>query len=224
MPSSNYLSFGRKEFHRNARYLLASTVHWRPLLNGFGGFAPPNFDDIATRAGTFPSVPGVAWLQELGVGYVVVHTDRYPDPIGFRRALDLLDRRRDLALEVTDGSTRLYRVRNEKARAIAALRPAPVLSQLRFVDGPSEGSVLRAAGGMRRAFGFQSPERFIAYMESTQPVPHVMLQLPVAMSGVLVDAVTGGVLRELTVPASPAGRAADTGACPPPDVQAYFST
>ena len=193
--------FGPAEFHRNARYLLASTVHWRPLVNGFGGFAPPDFDDIVVRTGTFPSVLGVAWLRELGVGYVVVHTDRYPDPAGFRRALDRLDRRRDLVLEVTDGSRRLYRVRGEKARAIAALRPPPVFSGLRFVDGPSEGSVLRAAGGMRRAFGFQSPERFIAYMESTQPAPHVSLRLPVAMSGRLLDASTGAVLRELTVPA-----------------------
>ena len=194
--------FRSAEFHRNARYLLASTVHWRPLVNGFGGFPPPDFDDIVARTATFPSAPGVAWLQELGVGYVVVHTDRYPDPVGFRRALDRLDRRPDLALEVTDGSRRLYRVRGEKARAIAALRPPPVFSGLRFVDGPSEGSVLRAASGMRRAFGFQSPERFIAYMESTQPAPHVSLRLPVAMSGRLLDAATGVVLQELSVPAS----------------------
>ena len=194
--------FRRSEFHRNARYLLASTVHWRPLVNGFGGFTPPDFDDIVARTGTFPSVLGVAWLQELGVGYVVVHTDRYPDPVGFRRALDLLDRRRDLVLEVTDGSRRLYRVRGEKARAIAALRPPPVFSGLRFVDGPSDNSVLRAASGMRRAFGFQSPDRFIAYMESMQPAPHVSLRLPVAMSGRVLDAATGVVLRELSVPAS----------------------
>ena len=193
--------FPRREFHRNARYLLSSTVHWRPLLNGFGGFTPPDYDDVAIRAGTFPSVPGVAWLQELGVGYVVVHSDRYPDPAGFRHALDRLERRRDLVLEVTDGPTRLYRVRGEKARAIAALRPAPVFSQLRFVDGPTEGSVLRASSGMRRAFGLQSPERFIGYVESTQAASHVRLRLPVAMSGRLLDASTGAVLRELTVPA-----------------------
>ena len=36
------------------------------------------------------------------------------------------------------------------ATAQPALSPAPVFSQLRFVDGPSEGSMLRATGGLSR--------------------------------------------------------------------------
>ena len=103
--------FRRSEFHHNARYLLASTVHWRPLLNGFGGFAPPDFDNTVRLAGEFPSVPTVAWLQALGVGYVVVHTDRYADSSRLRQELDVLERRRDLMLEATDGAIRLYRIR-----------------------------------------------------------------------------------------------------------------
>ena len=192
--------YRRHEFHRNARYLLASTAHWRPLVNGFGGFSPPDFDETARLAGMFPSVLAVAWLQELGVGYVVVHTGRYPGADRFRQELDRLDRRRDLVLEITDGATRLYRVRGEKSRGVAALNPAPALARLRFVDGPAGGSVLRAAGGLRRAFGFQSPERFIAYMEATTSESHLMLRLPVPMSGRFLDAATGAGLQEVTVP------------------------
>ena len=102
--------FRSHEFNRNARYLLASTVHWRPLVNGFGGFAPPDFDEFARLAGMFPSVSATEWLQELGVGYVIIHTDRYPDPNRLQQDLDLLGQRRDLVLEVTDGMTRLYRI------------------------------------------------------------------------------------------------------------------
>ena len=194
--------FRRHEFHRNARYLLASTVHWRPLLNGFGGFAPVGYDDIAAAAGIFPSVLTVAWLQDLGVGYVVVHTDDYSESSRLRQSLETLERRRDLVLEVTDGPTRLYRIRAGKPPAVAALSPAPVFSRLRVVNGPTEGSMLRASDGLSRVFGLQSQERFIAYMESTGPASHVRLRLPVPMSGRFLDAATGAVLLDLSVPAS----------------------
>ena len=170
-------------------------------MNGFGGFAPPNFDETVRMAREFPSVPAVAWLQDLGVGYVVVHLDAYPDPLRVLQRLTLLEGRRDLALQAMDGATRLYRVRSAKARAIAALAPAPRWSQLRFVDGPADGSMLRAAGGVRRAFGFQSPRRFIGYLESTGSESFVALQLPVPMSGRFLDATTGAVLQGITIPA-----------------------
>ena len=52
--------YRRHKFNRNVRYLLASTTHWRPLVNGFGAFAPPDFDETARLVGMFPSVPAVA--------------------------------------------------------------------------------------------------------------------------------------------------------------------
>ena len=166
----------RYGFHRNARYLLASTVHWRPLVNGFGGFAPPDFDDHAHLASGFPSVLTVKWLQEIGVGYVVMDLDQYGNHL--RRNLVELAGRRDLLLEAVEGSTRLYRIQPATSRAIEALAPLPSLSQLRFVGGPAERSTLRAAHGLRQAFGFQSPERFVAYLESTRRDSQLMLRFP----------------------------------------------
>ena len=189
-------------FQNNARYLLASTVHWRPLMNGYGGYPPPEFAGMARLAGAFPSVLAVAWLQEIDVGYVVMNLDRYPEAMRLVTDLTRLDQRQDLALEGVEGGTRLYRVRREKARAIDALTPAPVLSQLRFVDGPAEGSMLRASHGLRQAYGFQSPERFIGYLEPERGASHVQLRLPVTMSGRFHDAATGAVLLEVTVRAS----------------------
>ncbi len=200
--------YGRREPHRNARYLLASTAHWRPLLNGFGGFAPPDFDDTTRLAGMFPSVLAVAWLQDVGVGYVVLHTDHYTDS-HLRELSGRLEKRRDLVLEVASGTTRLYRIRRERSRGVSALSPAPVLSELRFVDGPSGDSMLRAAGGLARVFGFQSQDRFIAYMESTGPASRILLRPRAAMSGRFLDAATGAVLRELAVPAGSAGPPVD---------------
>lgn len=197
-----YTRTGR--FHYNAKYLLASTVHWRPLVNGFGGFAPPDFDGTAHLASAFPSTLAVAWLQEVDVGYVVVHADQYRDPRRLRSRLARLDQRRDLALESTQGTTRLYRVRRQKSRAMEALTPAPDLSQFRFVNAPAAGSMLRASDGLRQVFAFQSPDRFIGYMEQRPGPSHVRLRLPVAMSGRFLDAVTGAVIREVTVQASAA--------------------
>ena len=194
--------YRRRDSPRNAEYVLGSTVHWRPIVNGYGGFAPPDFDSTARLAGAFPSVLAVAWLQEIDVGYVVMHLDRYPDPIGLLRVLTRLEQRQDLVLQAVQGATRLYRVRRDKARAIEALTPAPVLSQLRFVYGPADGSMLRSSGGLRQAFGFQSPDRFIGYLEPTEPTAHARLRLPVRMSGRFLDAPTGAVLQEVTVQAS----------------------
>ena len=66
------------EFHRNARYLLASTTHWRPLVAGFGNARPPGFDDIVRVVSTFPSILAVARLEAMGVSHVVVHGRRIP--------------------------------------------------------------------------------------------------------------------------------------------------
>ena len=40
---------------RNANYMLASTRHWKPLLNGYSGFTPASYGSAPTSSGTFPS-------------------------------------------------------------------------------------------------------------------------------------------------------------------------
>ena len=90
--------------------MLASTIHWRPLVNGFSGFRPSHFDQLAQLVGTFPSPLAVARLRDLDVRYVMLHTAAYrrPDPI--REALQRVDERRNLALIAQEGADRLYRI------------------------------------------------------------------------------------------------------------------
>lgn len=94
----------------NAPYMLASTTHWRPLVNGFSGFRPSHFDQMAQLVGTFPSPLALARLRDLDVRYVMVHTAAYrrPDPI--REALQRVDERRNLVLVAQEGADRLYRI------------------------------------------------------------------------------------------------------------------
>jgi hypothetical protein len=99
----------------NAAYVLASTAHWTPLVNGYSGMAPPAYEARARVLHHFPTAPAIDELHRLGVSHVVVHLDRY-GPKRQRSTTAYLDARPDFELLTTapDG-TRLYR-----------LGPAPV--------------------------------------------------------------------------------------------------
>ena len=96
-------------FHQNARYLLASTQHWRPILNGFGGFRPASYALAARRLATFPSDSAVDYLRSVGVQTVIVHGGRLRT-FQFNRLLDAADRQPDVRLQARVGSDLFYRV------------------------------------------------------------------------------------------------------------------
>ncbi len=59
-------------------YMYWSTVHWSPLVNGYSGFAPADYDQTMTLMGTFPDDEAIARLHRLGVRYILVHESFYP--------------------------------------------------------------------------------------------------------------------------------------------------
>jgi hypothetical protein len=56
-------------------YLLYSTAHWRPIVNGYGRGEPPAYMDIITTLSTFPSAQAAGLARALGVRYFVIHAD-----------------------------------------------------------------------------------------------------------------------------------------------------
>ena len=96
-------------FHQNARYLLASTQHWRPILNGFGGFYPDSYAVAARRLATFPSDSAVDYLQSIGVQTVIVHGGRLRT-FQFNRLLDAADRQPDVRPQARIGRDVVYRI------------------------------------------------------------------------------------------------------------------
>ena len=96
-------------FHQNARYLLASTQHWRPILNGFGGFFPDSYALAARRLATFPSDDAVDYLQSVGVQTVIVHGGRLRT-FQFNRLLDAADRQPDVRPQARIGRDVVYRI------------------------------------------------------------------------------------------------------------------
>ena len=190
-------------FTGNAPYVLASTTHWRPLVNGFAGYRPPTFDELAQLVGTFPNAVVLARLRDLDVRYVVVHTAQYRRRGAIEQALARLDGRSDVTLVAREGSDRLYRIVDPMPTAptaVTALLNDLEWADLTFVDGPAvPGSVLRAKRSLGVTFGLQAPGHFIVYMEDAGPGARLSLRLPERMTGEFFHAASGASLGRVSV-------------------------
>ena len=65
--------YERRSFFGNAIYMIHATRHRHPIVNGYSGFAPPDFETTAQTLKTFPSEAALELLHRLGVTHVVVH-------------------------------------------------------------------------------------------------------------------------------------------------------
>jgi hypothetical protein len=68
----------RPSYPRHAEYMLTSTKHWQPLINGYSDHIPRDFRDSALPLSTFPSAESFAILEPLGARYAVFHLDLTP--------------------------------------------------------------------------------------------------------------------------------------------------
>jgi hypothetical protein len=62
----------RAEFLRT-RYMLASTIHWKPLVNAYSDYVPPSLSARLDILGGFPSPDSLRELRRDQVRYAVVH-------------------------------------------------------------------------------------------------------------------------------------------------------
>ena len=60
-------------FGENLPYMYFSTWHWTRMVNGYSGFAPQSYHDLAVASGGFPEGDSVAYLQRAGVTHVGLH-------------------------------------------------------------------------------------------------------------------------------------------------------
>jgi hypothetical protein len=58
-------------------YMLHSTAHWQKTVHGYSGLLPGLHGQLYEDMYTFPNEKSLRTLTDLGVGYVVVHTDLY---------------------------------------------------------------------------------------------------------------------------------------------------
>jgi hypothetical protein len=54
-------------------YMYNSTWHWQPIVNGYSGFFPNTFMELAERTASFPDDASIAYLKQRGVDLLVIH-------------------------------------------------------------------------------------------------------------------------------------------------------
>jgi hypothetical protein len=69
--------YERHDFPRHAYYMLNSTMHWQPLVNGYSDHIPADFRKSVLPLSSFPSRESFGILAKAGARYVVFHLDMY---------------------------------------------------------------------------------------------------------------------------------------------------
>jgi hypothetical protein len=90
---------------RQSQYMLNSTRHWRPLVNGYSGFQPLSFYEHADALAGFPDAASLDLLRQLDVTHVFVHTEEFSPETLARIAREPSLRRID-----SEANIALYRV------------------------------------------------------------------------------------------------------------------
>ncbi|PYR11803.1 MAG: hypothetical protein DMG00_09925 [Acidobacteria bacterium] len=97
-------------FPRHTNYMLESTVHWMPLVNGYSDFIPQDFRDHVLTLAPFPSRDAFRLLEPLHIRYAVFHMHWY----NVENQNDVIGRLKQFApylrLIYADRSTRLYEI------------------------------------------------------------------------------------------------------------------
>ena len=69
--------YRRADYPRHAVYMLNSTTHWMPLVNGYSDHIPQEFRDQVVALSTFPSRAAFKLLGHVGARYAVFHLNMY---------------------------------------------------------------------------------------------------------------------------------------------------
>jgi hypothetical protein len=69
--------YQRSDFPRHAYYMLNSTAHWLPLINGYSDHIPQDFRDTVMPLSSFPSRESFRILGRVDTRYVVFHLNMY---------------------------------------------------------------------------------------------------------------------------------------------------
>lgn len=93
--------------HFNGEYVLGSTLHWRPLMNGTSGLTPMSYRRRADLFWYFPEHRAIEAMRKEGVTHVMVHLERFETEAPM--VVEALAHQRDLRLIAADRTGhRLY--------------------------------------------------------------------------------------------------------------------
>ncbi|HET7220133.1 MAG TPA: hypothetical protein VFJ02_18890 [Vicinamibacterales bacterium] len=70
----------RVDFHIHTRYMLRSTMHWQPLVNGYSDHIPLDFRETAKTLATFPSDESFQAMRTYRIRYLTISRGLYGRP------------------------------------------------------------------------------------------------------------------------------------------------
>ena len=86
-------------------------AHWQKTVEGYSGLRPPLHEELYAQLVNFPDETSLRRLAQLGVNYVVVHTDLYA-PGDWPKVDARINLARPwLTLQREDGAGRVYLLR-----------------------------------------------------------------------------------------------------------------
>jgi hypothetical protein len=100
----------RGHYPRHTNYMLASTTHWMPLVNGYSDYMPDDFVRDAVKIAPFPFPTAFAVLEREGVRYAMVHLNVYDAPTRAQVEGRLVEFEAALRPLYADQDTRLYEI------------------------------------------------------------------------------------------------------------------
>jgi hypothetical protein len=74
-------------------YMFWSTKHWHQLVNGYSGYAPPDYVETVARMARFPDDSAFERLHDMNVRYILVHESFYPPKMRATLLIKLAQRR-----------------------------------------------------------------------------------------------------------------------------------
>jgi hypothetical protein len=95
---------------RNTLFMLHSTAHWQKTVHGYSGVEPASYTKLYWQIAKFPDEESLGTLIDLGVTYVVMHTEMYrgADLAAAEQRLELC--KAWLTLEYAEGTGRVYSI------------------------------------------------------------------------------------------------------------------
>lgn len=77
LPMFDVYSLERRPASHESIYMVYSTLHWKPMVNGYAGIEPDGYVRIRERMMSFPSEEFLEMLRQVDVRYIVVHRGGY---------------------------------------------------------------------------------------------------------------------------------------------------
>lgn len=107
-----YPTYEGPAFSRNAPYLLAQTVHFKPIVAGYSGTFTPAYTARLADLATFPSDRARRRITAMGITHIVLHLAPLRATVG-QAAIDAVDQVPWVAREFADDTARVFRIRTD---------------------------------------------------------------------------------------------------------------